>query len=356
MTLGHGFGPSKRRLASGGASAVLAGYAWAADFRNGNYRQGAQLVTSVKALSGCNFTRTGSVNEQLPGSAVHSFASGVPALVPGYGYVQRTSHSNLLLNAGQASVLTSQTVTLTASLSYTLSFIGTGSIAISGVATGQLDGTGVNNRVRLSIMAGSAGAAAFTVTGDVRWAGLVAATTQGPIIQTGASTATAPAGDLWFVPPDLSGDWLLLADLDFLETNAAAGIEEAVLSINDGSNANRIFISRAAGGGQIRARRNIAGGPIVIAADPTVLQTEPGQCILGLRKIGDTYTLGVAGAGANYSAASLGTLTGWSAPFSRLDVGKQLSFNISQTVFRFVGLEAAAIGDAEMQARLEARL
>lgn len=357
MGPGYGFGPSRRRRRSSGAS-PLSGYAWALDFQNGLYRNGGQLVTDVTALTGYNFARTGTVAEHYSGGAVSSFASGVPAIVPAYGYVQRPAHSNLLLNAGQASALATQDVTLTAGTSYTLSFIGTGAVTVTGAAAASLAGTGANDRVRTTVTAASTGAATFAVTGDVRWAMLVTAATQGPIIPTAGVAATAPAGDLWFTLSDLgaSGDWLVTIDLDWLESNAAVGIEEIPFAISDGTNSNRIGIRRIAGGGQIGIRRNTAGGGTSFTGGTSALQPNAGKCILGLRKAGDVYTLGVLPTGGGYATGNLGTVTGWTGALTRIDIGKVLTVSHAHSLFRFVGLEAGSFNDSQMQQKLEARL
>lgn len=70
---------------------------------------------------------------------------------------------NLFANTA---TLATQGVTVEAA-DYWLSFTGAGSIAVSGVATDSLAGTGASNRVSKKITAGSAGTATFTVTGSV---------------------------------------------------------------------------------------------------------------------------------------------------------------------------------------------
>lgn len=66
--------------------------------------------------------------------------------------------------------LTTQTRTVTATV-HTLSFYGTGSVTLSGVAIGVLNGTGANNRVTLTFTP-TAGSLILTVTGSVMMAQL----------------------------------------------------------------------------------------------------------------------------------------------------------------------------------------
>ena len=79
------------------------------------------------------------------------------------GLLIEESKTNLLLNSG---TLATQNVTATATV-HTLSFYGTGSVALSGAATGTLAGTGANNRVYLNFTP-AAGTLTVTVTGTVR--------------------------------------------------------------------------------------------------------------------------------------------------------------------------------------------
>jgi hypothetical protein len=70
--------------------------------------------------------------------------------------------SNILL---QTNILATQTRIVTAT-THTLSFYGTGTVTLSGVATGTLVGTGVNNRVTLTFTS-TAGSLTLTVSGSV---------------------------------------------------------------------------------------------------------------------------------------------------------------------------------------------
>ena len=71
--------------------------------------------------------------------------------------------ANLLLNSA---ALGTQTVTVVSGQSYTLSFYGTGSVTLSGGATGTLSGTGASNRVSVAFTA-STTSVTFTVSGSV---------------------------------------------------------------------------------------------------------------------------------------------------------------------------------------------
>jgi hypothetical protein len=93
-------------------------------------------------------------------SEVLSDGTAIPAATL-KGYLAEGAATNLFLNSA---TLVTQTVTLAAG-SNTLSFYGTGTVILSGVATGTLVGTGAANRVSLTVTA-TAGACVATVTGS----------------------------------------------------------------------------------------------------------------------------------------------------------------------------------------------
>ncbi|MFV3388434.1 hypothetical protein ACNFCJ_24020, partial [Pseudomonas sp. NY15364] len=76
------------------------------------------------------------------------------------GLLIEESRTNLLLNSA---TLATQSVTVTA-VAHTLSFYGTGSVTLSGAATGTLTGTGAGNRVSLTFTP-TAGTLTLTVSG-----------------------------------------------------------------------------------------------------------------------------------------------------------------------------------------------
>ena len=142
-------------------------------------------------MPGYAYTRSGAKQELLAsaGGVSSSFAANVPGIVSGVGYYSWATATNLLLNAGQSSNLSTQNITTTAQ-AYTLSFLGTGTVTLSGTSVaGPLVGTGANNQVSLTFTP-TAGTLTLTVTGNVTYSGLVAGSVTGPIIATAGVTAT----------------------------------------------------------------------------------------------------------------------------------------------------------------------
>ena len=101
-----------------------------------------------------------------------------------------------------SATLTTQSQTVTAG-TWTLSFYGTGSVVMSGVATGTLAGTGAANPVQLTVTA-IAGSVTFTVTGSVTkaqfeplpYASSNIPTTTAPVARTKDILALPTAGNL----------------------------------------------------------------------------------------------------------------------------------------------------------------
>ena len=114
---------------------------------------GTTPVTAVEQPVGKILDKSGNGNH-----ATQSVTASRPVL---------SARKNLLV---ATDVLSTQTVTTVAS-KYCLSFWGTGSVTLSGTATGTLVGTGTENRVWLEITP-TAGTLTLTVSGSVNKAQL----------------------------------------------------------------------------------------------------------------------------------------------------------------------------------------
>ena len=94
----------------------------------------------------------------------------VPINVPSFDYTNASCPSILVEPQRTnlvfpSDIATTQTRTVTAT-AHTLSFYGTGTVTLSGVATGTLNGTGINNKVSLTFTP-TAGSLILTVSGSV---------------------------------------------------------------------------------------------------------------------------------------------------------------------------------------------
>ena len=107
------------------------------------------------------------------------------------GYLGEVARTNVFLNSA---IGVTQNITVTAQ-SYTLSFYGTGSIALSGTATGTLSGTGVNNRVTLTFTP-TAGTLTLTILGATTNVNLEAASFATSYIPTTSAAVTRNADAL----------------------------------------------------------------------------------------------------------------------------------------------------------------
>jgi hypothetical protein len=135
------------------------------------------------------WSRNSVANRTQSNGNIGSVAANVPRLSYMYGscpaLLLEPQRTNLVFPSATA---TTQTRTVTA-VAYTLSFWGTGSVTLSGVATATLNGTGANNRVTLTFTP-TAGSLTLTVSGSVTNWQLEAGSYATTLIDTTSATAT----------------------------------------------------------------------------------------------------------------------------------------------------------------------
>lgn len=157
------------------------------------------------------------------------------------------AYTNILLNSA---ALSTQTVTVSA-LTYTLSFRGAGSVALSGAATGVLAGVEANNRVSLTFAA-SAGTLTVTVAGSVVEASLTATAVPVPYVPTAGAAVTRNADSMIISGADLADAWNSLGGTIFVDSDIPRSPGGRILQIDDGTINNRAYIYRNGGAGEVR--------------------------------------------------------------------------------------------------------
>ena len=291
-----------KTLLNHGSSALLSPYAQYAlmlNFVKNEYWANGAQAANLAAIPGYSYTRTGIQGVVNADGSVSSFAADVPA-INANGHNSYKTLTNLLLNAGQSSALITQSVTVTAA-AHTLAFIGTGSVALSGAATGTLVGTGANSQVNL-IFTPAAGSLTLTVTGDVRFAGLMLSTINlpVPVIATAGATAAIGAGNLSTSMILPAGDFIIFAEVRSLVTtlinNGAFDASSLTTFWNE-----RIYISTVSGGYSTSFRTTVGGGIVSSAAIPG---TTDGNNLVFFRKVGGTFKSGYVNSGG---VVTLGT-------------------------------------------------
>lgn len=208
------------------------------DFARMALLSGDDYTTELSKLDSLlTFSRSSTATRFNASGALEVVESGQPrfdfdpvTLLP-RGLLIEEARTNLVLNSA---ALATQGVTVTA-VPHTLSFWGTGSVALSGAHTGSLAGTGAGNRVTLTFTP-SAGTLTLTVTGTVTNAQCEAGTFATSYIPTTGATITRAADHCsttsltpWFNP--LGGTVLAEASLPSLFPSNYP----RVFSFNDGS-------------------------------------------------------------------------------------------------------------------------
>lgn len=144
-------GPLRARLIEAAMSSLML------DFAQQEYWLRGRRFSSLSAITGWSYTRSGTAFD-LAGTT--SFGPNVPRRTSA-GLLVEAGATNLFLNSD---VGATQGITLTA-VQHVLSMKGTGSITLTGTATGTLNGTGANDIVSLAFTP-TAGVVTFTVSGS----------------------------------------------------------------------------------------------------------------------------------------------------------------------------------------------
>lgn len=162
---------------------------WSWFYVPGGRKAGVSYAQIPGSAGDLTMTRASVANENARNGTLTEVAANVGRLDFLSGVFQgqpiEPAATNLVFPSATA---TTQSRTVTA-VAHTLSFFGTGSVTLSGAATGTLNGTGANNRVTLTFTP-TAGSLTLTVAGSVTNWQLEAGTVATSLITTIGASAT----------------------------------------------------------------------------------------------------------------------------------------------------------------------
>lgn len=192
---------------------------------------GSGDLTVVRATTATIVNESGVIVDVPANVARIDYSTGQPVILV---EPQRT---NLVF---PSNIATTQ-VRAVAAQAYTLSFYGTGSVALSGAYSGTLNGTGANNRVSLTFTP-TAGNLTLTVSGSVNNWQLEAKSNATSLIKTISGSVTRNAD----IISNLNGSNLIgqTEGTIFIDYNKILANDDArnIISLNDGSLSNMIEI------------------------------------------------------------------------------------------------------------------
>jgi len=254
--------------------------------------------------------------------------------------------TNWLVNSA---VLVTQNVGVSAQ-AYTLSFYGTGTVVLSGTATGTLVGVGAFPARATMTFTPTAGTLTLTVTGSVLNAQLENATYASSWIPTTGAALARQLDDVkmptgaWFNPV---ASTLLAEYLIAQSPNPVAGVNRDVCGITDGTTSNRLILRGQSGSGS----GSVAQGFMFISGSSQF------AAIVGSVTGGVPAKLGVSwdGSGAisafNGGAAQTSVATGMPAGLNVVTFGNEVAALIAPVYgwFRRFQYWPRALGAYELQ-------
>jgi hypothetical protein len=251
--------------------------------------------------------------------------------------------TNEIVNGGLGGAMATQTRTVTAA-QRTLSFTGTGTVTLSGVATGSLVGTGAgeSNRVKLTFTP-TAGSLTLTVTGTVTDAQLELGAVVTSVVPTPSSSQVRSADPIW----DLTGAaftalWGTGSErtiiVEWYDTGAAA--YDVFVAHSSGSIAESagIYVS----GGNIKYRARTGGVDQIDLTIGTIAANGRNKCAF-------RFGSGAFGASRNGAAEVTGTGTIPAPTHGRIS-GTSLYAGAAQDILTSLDSRPTAITGAALQA------
>jgi hypothetical protein len=266
---------------------------------------------AMVAAGKANFARASVASARTNAGAVTTFTSGQAAQT-NRGVMICLSRTNLLLNSAS---LSTQSVTVTAQ-AYTLSFMGTGTVTLSGAYSGSLVGTGATDRVELTFTP-TAGTLTATDTGTVTNAQIEAGTNGTAWIPTtgAAVTRSADVASVTGLSALLAAGFSVVAENEMFYQGT--GVTQYRGSVSDNSSNNLVDLVRSAAGQSI----------IQIVAGGVQQQSSVVSGSAAPRTMKAAFTLGLA----RYCVAHDGTLGTALTSFTRPTGLDRIYFGASRT-------------------------
>ena len=228
------------------------------------------------------YTRSGNATCIASNGSIQTVSANVPrfthdpATGASLGLLIEESKTNLILNS--AAPGDAQSITVSA-IPYTISFTGTGTIALSYASTaGPLVGTGTGETNRVSLtFTPTAGTLVVTFSGDVTYAQLETGSFKTSYIPTNGSTVTRSADVIQITGTNFSS-WYNQNEGTIVVSGVSVNSATAtILTIDDNSGSNRIYLQRQ-----------------------SVSSTASGAVVTGGSSVAN---LSITGVGSNYNCA-----------------------------------------------------
>lgn len=199
-------------------------------------------ITFTRASTATYFDEFGAMRTALANVPRIDF---YPTTLECKGLLIEEQRTNLLLNSY---TLATQNVTVTA-VAHTLTFYGTGTVTLSGAATGVLVGTGAANRVALTFTP-TAGILTLTVTGSCSQGQLELGTFPTSYIPTTSAQATRAADNAVITGSNFSSWYRQDEGTIYSDWSSVGSLSDnrIVYSISDGTISNSHHIIAAVGG------------------------------------------------------------------------------------------------------------
>lgn len=342
-------------LETGTAAREPTGVAARMAARNPSHLFGPNPALVLSFLTGSldpRITATGGVN----GTRVNSAGVIVAASCPRFdhdsvtlairGILIEPSRENLLLNSLiDGTNLTTQNVTVAAS-AHTLTFYGTGSIALSGAFVGTLNGAGAYPSRATLTFTPSAGSLTLTVSGTVQFAQLEVGAFSTSFIPT-AGTSVVRTEDIATTPLSISGNGASIV-CQYQINTAMVSLVPVLCQIDDGTANNQIAVYAVTNGSGL-----YSGGAFSRLSGVNGINTNAGtsNAVGTILNVAAAFAVGNSAVSSGGSAVVSSASANIPGALSTLRVGRSASVVTGVRHVRSISVWAVRLSDAVLQAR-----